>query len=136
MTQARDIHGNVFAHGSATLLARVTGNDATVLLPSGVHEIRMSILLLDTERPEKTVFLRGYHNVDIPVGDVLFTPLRQDARWTVDEQGYKFRHTLTNKNGRIFTQPGRHYLAVYKFIPAAEFEKHAVITVRFSLFVI
>lgn len=136
MAQARDIYGNVFAHGSATLLARVNDNHAGRLTPGRVSGVRMSVLMLDADRAQMPVFVRGYRNVAVPAGDVLFDTLQNDARWQVDSLGYNFRHTLTNKNGKIFTQRGRHYLVVYKFTPAAETERHAEITLRFRIFVI
>lgn len=136
MAQARDIYGNVFAHGCATLLARVNDNHAARLTPGRVSVVRMSILMLDADVTQMPVFVRGYKNVAVPVTDVLFDTLQHDARWQVDSLGYNFRHTLTNRNGRIFTQRGRHYLVVYKFTPASDAERHAEITLRFRIFVI
>ncbi len=136
MTQARDIYGNVFTHGSITLMARLPGNRATLLTPADIREIRMSVLLLDAYAPEKSTFLRGYRDIPVSAIEVMFPTLQIDARWQSDEEGYNFLHTLTNENGRIFTQPNRHYLVIYKLTPAADAEKHAVITLRFRLYAI
>lgn len=134
MTQARDIYGNVFARGCVTLLARIVGNDANVLTGAAVSSVKYTIFLLDTNDPGKGIPVRGYRDVDISPEKIVFDELQtEDPRWDVDDQGYNFRHTLMNDNGKIFTAVNRHYLVEYRLTPRGG---NAVVTLRFRLFVI
>lgn len=132
MTQARDIHGNVFTGGSVTLMARVLGNDAKPLDVSTVDKVAYSIFLLDVHDPRKQFPVRGYRRMPVDCGEILFPQMQIDARWTADSIGYNFRHTLSGDNGRVFSAMHRNHLVVYTISQ----HEDAAIMVRFRLWTV
>lgn len=105
---AQIIFGSAFEGSTATLLARITGEDGTPITAASVTAIAYEAwqipippeykigrdwksLYVDTQTPVKIVAAE-----DDPLDpvDVIFDTLQTDARWTKDAIGYNFAHVL------------------------------------------
>jgi len=132
MADARDIHGNAYKNGSATLLARVVGDDGTAVSPGDISSARYSVYLLDDQDPDARTPVAAHQDVAIGVGQVLFDTLQTDDLWTVDQVGYNFRHVLDVSANPAFAIAGRRYLVEFQLTPVSG----QVILVRFRVNVI
>lgn len=132
MADARDVHGNAYKNGSATLLARVVGADGTALVPGDIAAAEYSIYLLDDRDPDARTPVAGHQGVALSVSGVLFAALQTDERWTVDALGYNFRHVLDVSANQAFATAGRRYLVEFRLTPVSG----QVILVRFRINVI
>ncbi|GAB4134407.1 hypothetical protein [Thermopirellula anaerolimosa] len=132
MGEAVEIPGVVFANASATLLARVVGNDGLPLTPAAVSDVRYGVYVLDPSDPFLRTPVAGHQDAVVPPGDVLFSALQRDALWDVDDEGYNFRHAVDVSQQPAFPTPGRHYLVEYRLTPVAGQK----ITARFRLWAV
>ncbi len=118
MADALDIFGSAFKNGSATLLARIVGNDAEPVTIADVNSIQYSIYLLDDQNPDLRTAVEGHEDAALTVADVLFDSLQTDSLWTADATGYNFRHTPDVSSHPAFAIAGRRYLVEYRLTPA------------------
>ncbi len=132
MAEAIDIHGSAFKNGSATLLARIVGQDGDNILQSDVNTIVYTVYLLDDQDPNTRTPVTGHTDVSLTVADIIFNTLQTDAIWTVDATGYNFRHVLDVSSNPAFAIAGRRYLVEYQLTPAVG----QMIIVRFRINVI
>lgn len=119
MPEALDIHGTAFKNGSATLLARIVGADALPVTRADVASIAYTVYLLDDRDADGRTAMTGHAGVALAAADVLFDALQTDALWTVDAEGYNFRHVLDVSQHAAFPIAGRRYLVEYRLVPAA-----------------
>lgn len=132
MADAMDIHGNAFTNGSATLLARVVGNDGTLLTPAAVTSIHYTAYLLDDHDITSRAPVTGHTGLPLSTEDVLCNNLQNDATWTVDAEGYNFHYALDVTYFEAFPIAGRRVLVEFRLIPTVG----QVIVVRFRINVI
>lgn len=132
MSEARDIHGAAFKHGSATLLARIVGNDGADLVQADLASIEYAVYLLDDQDADARTPISGHTDVAVNVTDAVFDTLQKDALWTVDDVGYNFRHVLDVSSSQAFSVAGRRYLVEFRLVP----NSGQVILVRFRINVI
>lgn len=132
MADAIDIYGTAFKNGSATLLARVVGQDGSEIVRADLNAIHYSVYLLDDQNPDSRTAVTNHAGVALSIAQVIFDSLQYDALWTVDEIGYNFRHTLDVSPSPAFATAGRRYLVEYELTPMAG----EVIFVRFRINVI
>lgn len=132
MGNAMEIPGVVFANASATLLARVVGNDGLPLTPAAVTAIRYGVYVLGPGDPFLRTPVAGHQDAALAPGEVLFSTLQNDALWDVDGEGYNFRHVVDVSQQPAFPTPGRHYLIEYRLTPVAG----QAVTARFRLWAI
>lgn len=101
--------GEAFEDGGATLLARVQGWNAIDIVQSDISSIQYAV----TDRTSGASVIAA---TSLTVADVVFNTLQTDARWSVDAEGYNFRHTVPASA----LPTGDHvYRVEYKFTPAA-----------------
>jgi len=129
MADAVDILGTVFKNGTATLLARVVGGDDTPLVQADVSAITYSIHELDRHVPDTRVAVANHQSVSVSVAASIFDTLQTDSRWTADETGYNFLHTIDIATNNAFEKAGTLYLVEYTILPVAGQK----ILVRFKL---
>ena len=129
MADASDIHGVVFKNGSATLLARVVGADATPVTRADVASAAYTVYLLDENDPDAATAVSGHTNVAVDVASLVYDSLQLDDLWDVDDTGYNFRHLLDVSAQQAFATAGRSYRVVFELVPAAG----QVILVRFRV---
>ncbi|MBN2024066.1 MAG: hypothetical protein JW809_14885 [Pirellulales bacterium] len=125
----RDDRGLVFKNGTATLLARVVGEDAAPIGQADIDSIVYSIYQLDAADADCRLAIAGHADVPLAVEDVIFDTLQTDARWTADAIGYNFAHTIDVATAPAFAIAGRDYLVEYRLAPVAG----QLILVRFRL---
>jgi len=117
---AIDTQGQVFKRGTATLMARVRGNDAGNITRDDVASIAYSIYRLDEDDVDSRAAVENHDAVDVTVADVIFDALQtDDDRWTVDSTGYNFRHTIPISSYVAFAVAGVHYLVEYTLTMAS-----------------
>lgn len=117
MPEAQDIHGAVFERGSAVLLARVVFADGDAIVPSDLTSVRYAIYELDPCAGGAGQAVAGHDNVALVVGDVLFDTLQTGDPWTVDAEGYNFRHEIDVGANDGFPVAGRDYQVRYELQP-------------------
>ena len=126
---AYDILGPVFKNGSATLMARVVGNDGSLLTQSDLSATEYTVYLIDGYDPDDLTEVEGHTAVDVAVADVILNSLVDDDRWDADDTGYNFRYQLDVSSDQAFTQAGREYLVEWQLTPTSG----QVILVRFRV---
>jgi len=114
-----DVYGTVYRGGSATCLARLVGEDAQAISRTDVASAEYTIWLLERDDPDARTPVAGHEQVAVNVATNVFDSLQTDARWTADELGYNFRHTIDIASDPAFTLAGRDYLVEYAFTPYA-----------------
>lgn len=101
--------GDAFEDGGATLMARVTGWNAADIVQSDISSIHYSVY----DRTAETSVVSA---TALTVSAVVFNTLQTDARWSVDSEGYNFRHTVP---ASALPNGDRLYRVEYKFTPAS-----------------
>jgi hypothetical protein len=132
MAEAMDIYGTAFKNGSATLMARIVGAAGANITQADIAAIRYSVYMLDDQNPDGRAAVAGHSQVALPVYQVVFNSLQNDATWTVDAVGYNFRHVLDISSHPAFAVAGRRYLIEYALTPIAG----QIILVRYRINVI
>lgn len=117
MPVASDIQGKVFRHGSAVLMARVVSSAGADLNQASVSAVSYTIYELTTNDPSGLSIVTGHSGVSLTVGDVIFDTLQDDEAWTVDSQGYNFRHEVDVSTNEAFPNAGRVYQVRYELTP-------------------
>ena len=126
---SNDTYGTVQKGGTATCLARVVGEDAVAINQTAISTATYSVFLLDDDDPDSRTAVDGHDGESLVISSIIFNSLQTDARWTVDDTGYNFRHTIEVSADNAFTIAGRNYLVEYRLLPSAG----QVIIVRFRL---
>lgn len=129
MAEAVDTHGSVFDGGTITNMARVTGADAANITQADVSSGTYSIFLLDDQDADDRTGIALHQDIVLTIASVIFDTLQTDARWTIDDTGYNFRHTIDISSNAAFETAGRRFLVEYKLTPASG----QVIIVRFRV---
>lgn len=118
MATARDTLGSVFKQGTATLMARVIDAAGDPINPTDVATCHYSVLEVNEAEPDESAVIAGHDNVALGVGDVLFASLQTDDRWTLDAQGYNFRHEIDISSSNAFPKAGVRYYVRYRLAPS------------------
>jgi hypothetical protein len=132
MAEALDIYGAAFKNGSATLMARIVGANGVNITQADIATISYSAFLLDDRNPDSRTPVTGHSAITLPVYQVVFNTLQNDATWTVDSIGYNFRHVLDTAVHPVFAVAGRRYLVEYALTPLSG----QVVLVRYRINVI
>jgi hypothetical protein len=119
MPYASDIHGTAFKNGSAVLMARIVDSDGENVQQSGISSIEYSIYELDPCRPDNLSVVAGHDGVSLTVDEVIFNSLQSGGLWTVDEDGYNFRHEIDVSQTEAFPKAGVQYQVRYEMLPTA-----------------
>ncbi len=119
MPNAKDIHGTVFRHGSAVFMARVVNASAQTINQASISSASYTIYKLTKDDPTALVAVTGHDNVSLAVANVIYDTLQVDAAWTVDAQGYNFRHELDVSLAEAFSNAGDTYQVRYELVPVA-----------------
>ena len=118
MAAAVDTFGSVFKNGTITNMARITGADAANITQSDISSGTYSVFLLnDQDADDRTATL--HTDLPLTIASVIFDTLQTDARWTEDDTGYNFRHTVDVSSSTAFETAGRRYLVEYKLTPSS-----------------
>ena len=117
MPVASDVRGKVFRHGSAVLMARVVNAFGQDLNQASVSTIEYTIYELTTDDPSGLSAVTGHSGVSLTVGDVIYDTLQDDESWTVDAEGYNFRHEIDVSTNEAFPDAGKVYQVRYELAP-------------------
>jgi hypothetical protein len=129
MASAIDTYGSVFENASVTLLARIIGANAANIVQADISSIKYSVFALDDQDPNSRVAIGGHAEASLAPSAVVFNSLQTDSRWTVDAEGYNFRHTLDTSAHQAFPAADCRYLVEYRLTPVSG----QVIVVRFRI---
>jgi len=132
VTEARDIYGTVFKHGTAVLLARVVDETGEPISQHDIALANYTVYLLDESDPDQAQPVAGHHDRSVAVAQLIYNSLQRDSFWDLDELGYNFRHVLDVSVQPAFPKAGRSYRVVFRLIPTGG----QVILVRFRLYAI
>lgn len=117
MQEARDVGGVVFQDGPVVLLARVTGADGAPIGPADVESVRYTITELDECDPELSAGVAGHEQVGLATNTVVQASLQVDPLWSVDADGYNFRHDVDISDHPAFPNARRLYQVRYELFP-------------------
>lgn len=117
MPIAADIKAKVFRNGSAMLLARIVNASGQHLNQASVTAVEYTVYELTTGDPSGLSAVTGHTGVALTVGDVVYDDLQNDESWTVDEQGFNFRHEIDVSANEAFPNAGKVYQVRYELTP-------------------
>ncbi len=117
MANAKDIHGTVFRHGTAVLLARVVDAEAASINQASVASASYTVFALEQDNPASLAAITGHEAVALDIEEIIFDTLQTGGGWTVDEVGYNFRHELDVSEDEAFGEAGRVYQVRYELVP-------------------
>jgi hypothetical protein len=100
-------------------MARIVDSDGENVQQSGISSIEYSIYELDPCRPDNLSVVAGHDGVSLTVDDVIFNSLQSGGLWTVDEDGYNFRHEIDVSQTEAFPKAGVQYQVRYEMLPTA-----------------
>ena len=125
-----EIRGSVFERSTATLLARVVGNDDSRVQQADISSAVYSVYLIDEDDEDTLTVIEGHDGVALTVADLIYDTLQEDDLWgDKDETGYNFRHTVDISANQAFEFVGRAYRVEFTLTPTSG----QIITVRFRL---
>jgi hypothetical protein len=108
-TQGKPITGKAWEDGSVSLLARVVGQAGTAVTQASLTSITYKIFDTLSDTPTSAVA-----SGTLTISDVIFDTLQTDARWTKDNTGYNFLHTI---GAGVLTKENTVYRIEYLFDP-------------------
>ncbi len=117
MAVAKDIHAVVFRDATATFMARVENSSGQAIMQGSVAAVQYSVYQLDKNDPNALSVVVGHDEVTLNVTDVVFDTLQTDLSWTVDTEGYNFRHELDVSLNEAFSIAGGVYQVRYELTP-------------------
>lgn len=117
--EAKIFRVSIFKSLPAVFIAQVRSlRNGELLLAADVQSITYEVLDLDSTNPDE-VIATGNLTVNQSMHE-----LKRDARWSIDQVGYNFDHTIP---GTIFTQSGRTYALRYLFVATGDTDPSAVL---------
>lgn len=117
MPVANDVKGKVFRNGSAVFMARLVNASGQTINQASVSAIEYTVYELTPNDPSGLIAVTGHTGVALTVGNVIYDTLQNDSAWTVDSQGYNFRHELDVSTNEAFSDAGKVYQIRYKLTP-------------------
>ncbi len=115
MAGAKDIQGTVFQQATATFMARVENNAGANLDQAAVTAIKYTVSVVGHDEPPSTIL--GHEKVALDKANVIYDALQNDATWTVDTEGYNFRHEIDVSQNEAFPKAGEIYQVRYEITP-------------------
>ncbi|MDO4629804.1 MAG: hypothetical protein Q4C70_11530 [Planctomycetia bacterium] len=117
---ARIYYGTAFPDHSVVLLARVVGEYSEVLKRKELSSCTYSASLIDPVFPDRATPIEGHQDVQLDLDAVFFNALQNDNSWTLDADGYNFRHIPDISEFPLFSHSRRLYKLDYTFTPTEE----------------
>lgn len=115
MANAKIFYGTAFSGSSAVFLARVVGEYSETLKRSDLSSASYSAFMVDPIFPDRLTPIPGHENVALDLETVFFNALRTDPSWTVDSDGFNFRHIPDISENPLFVEAQRFYQLNYVF---------------------
>ncbi|MDO5112856.1 MAG: hypothetical protein Q4E67_00615, partial [Planctomycetia bacterium] len=94
MVSARNYYGTVYTNAGAVLMARVVGFTSEILTRSQLASGEYSIFRMDQRDEDRKIPVTGMTDLALDLNQVFLNGLRKDSAWTLDTEGYNFRHVL------------------------------------------
>jgi len=129
MPTVQDIQGEVFKNASVILLARIVGEDGGPVTQATISSISYTIYELDEADPDSQTPVSGHTAVSVSVANSIFDELQLDELWSVDSEGYNFKHVVDISQDQAFAQAGIQYQVRFELTPTTG----QVIIARFKL---
>jgi hypothetical protein len=98
-------------------MARVEDLSGQPIVKSSVASIQYTVYELDRHDPDSSSAVAGHDGVILAENDVVFDTLQTDEAWTVDAEGYNFRHELDVTANEAFSKAGEIYQVRYELTP-------------------
>jgi len=108
------VASNPVASGSAVLMARIVDSAGQAVVRSDVASITVSIFEIGPEDSGLPAVVPGYDAVPLDVDQVIFDTPEFGGLWTIDEEGYNFRHEIAVNSAAGFPKPHAHYQVCYE----------------------
>ena len=99
------VQGGVFKDGTATLLARVVGHEATPITIATILSAKYSITTVDDDSA-----VAGHQEVSVEPSSLLYNTLQVDDLWgDIDSVGYNFKWLIDISTHPAFAVRGIKY---------------------------
>jgi hypothetical protein len=98
-------------------MARIVDSSGANVQQSGIDSIEYSIYELDPCRPDNLSVVAGHDGEALSVSSVIFNSLQTGGLWSVDEEGYNFRHEIDVSQSDAFPKAGVQYQVRYELTP-------------------
>jgi len=120
MVAVVNTNGQAVRNRSVILLARMVDARGVPIRPADVTTMEYSVYELDGWQPGCFTPIAGHERAALRVAEVLFDSLQLDKAWTVDGEGYNFRHAINLDFGRKgrFPAAGADCEVRYRITPA------------------
>lgn len=119
MPQAKDIYGTAFKNGTVVFMARIVDSDGDDIQQADVSAVKYSVYEIDPCRPDNLAVVDGHDDATLTVADVIYDSLQTGGLWTVDEEGYNFRHEIDVSQDEAFPKAGAQYQVRYELSPTS-----------------
>jgi hypothetical protein len=123
------MNGAATTSQSAVLMARIVDASGRSVSRADIVSIRYSILEVNASRPNELTAVAGHDRVPLEVDAVFHDWLEFGELWSVDDEGYNFRHEIVWHPTASFPKPHAHYQVVYELTSVAGDSA----TIRFAL---
>lgn len=133
MISARNYYGTVYTNAGAVLMARVVGFSSEALTRSQLASGEYSIFRMDQREEYRKIPVTGMTEVELDLDQVFLNSLQKDSAWTLDSEGYNFRHVLKVPE-ETFSDRFRFYQVEYTFFPTDT--TYPPIRIQFRLFTV
>lgn len=117
MPVAKDTHGTVFRDGTATFMARVVNASGEPINQASVSSAQYTVYERTLADPNVLTPVEGHDNASMLIEDIVFDALVDDAAWTIDDEGYNFRHEIDATGLQPFPKAGAVYQVRYELTP-------------------
>lgn len=120
MANASATQGVVFENGTATLMARITGDADAAITQADISSVAYTLYLLDADypdNPDTRTAITGHSAAAVAVSACVYDSLQTGSPWSKDSTGYNFKHTIDVSTNAAFTLAGRQYLVCWSLTP-------------------
>jgi hypothetical protein len=114
MLDTCEMNGTPVASNSAVLMARIVDRTGRAITRSEVASIKYSIVEIDRTNSDQVTIVPGYDDMPLDVDQVIFDTPEFGGLWTIDEEGYNFRHEIAANLATGFPKPRAHYQVCYE----------------------
>lgn len=117
MPMAQDIRGTVYKNGTAVLMARIVGPDGEPVETADIDSLSYTVYEIDPVRPDSPSAIAGHTSVALDEEQVFFDELQTGELWTLDEEGFNFRHEVDVSTNPAFPKADVNYQVRYEITP-------------------
>jgi hypothetical protein len=118
MIATSEMNRTAVAVRSAVVMARIVDAIGRNIERADIGSIRYSILERDVSSPLSANLVPGFERLPLEVDAVIRDSLDVAGLWTIDDQGYNFRHEIAVDATTGFPKRHARYQVIYELVSA------------------